>query len=112
MQYIYTVMPQAKAIQYLQRNTKAGFVDFKWNGHHFAVRPTLQAFEIKDQRLFITGASMLVQAALSRRTSSDQTIGALVDTLEKAEDMMKSRPQEGLSLVGSIKTTIRRMIVK
>lgn len=110
VQYVHRVMPQAKAIEHLQRNGQASFIDFKWNGHHFAVRLNLEAFELKDTRLFITGASMLVQAALARRSSNEQTIGALVQTLEQAEDIMKTRPQEGLSMVGSVKGTIRKLI--
>jgi hypothetical protein len=109
-QYLLSSLPQAKSIQQLRKNSQAGFLDFKWNGHHFAVKPSLEAFEIKDQRLFITGASMLVQAALSTRSSNDQTLKAVLNALDKAEDAMKTRPEEGLSLLGSVKATLARLI--
>jgi hypothetical protein len=109
-QYLLNSLPQPKSIQQLRKNSQAGFLDFKWNGHHFAVKPSLEAFEIKDQRLFITGASRLVQAALSVRTSNEQTIKAVMHTLEQAEDAMKLRPEEGLSLLGSVKGVLNRMM--
>lgn len=109
-QYLRVVMPQAKSIQNLQKNMQAGFLDFRWNGHHFAVKPNLEAYEVKDNRLFITAGSLLLQSALVKRTSNEQTVSSIAETLEKAEDMMRARPDEAMALVGSVKRTIEKMI--
>jgi hypothetical protein len=102
-------MPQWKAVQQFKKNPQSGFIDFKWNGHHFAVKPTLESFEIKDNRLFLTGGSLLLQSALVSRTGNEAKIVAIVDTLNKAEDVIISRPEEGLSLVAAVKKTLAAM---
>lgn len=111
-QYLRVVMPQSKSIQHLQKNGQYGFIDFRWNGHHFAVKPTLEAFEVKDNRLFITAGSLLLQSALVKRTSNEATVAAIAETLEKAEDLMRARPDEGMALVSSVKRTIEKMITR
>jgi hypothetical protein len=108
-QYLRMVMPQWKAVQQFKKNPQSGFIDFKWNGHHFAVKPTLESFEIKDNRLFLTGGSLLLQSALVSRTGNEAKIVAIVDTLNKAEDVIISRPEEGLSLVAAVKKTLAAM---
>lgn len=109
-QYLQVVMPQWKSVQHLRKNVQAGFIDFKWNGHHFAVRPTLEAFEVKDNKLFITGGSLLLTTALATRTGNESKIAAIADTIFKAEELMRARTEEGLSLIASVKRTIQNMI--
>lgn len=108
--YLRKVMPQWKSIQGLRKNKKSGFIDFKWNGHHFAVKPSLEAFELKDNKLYITAGSLLLNSALLSRTGNEQKIAAACEVLEKAEDLVIARPEEGLSLVSSVKKTIQNML--
>lgn len=108
--YLRKVMPQWKSVQGLRKNSQSGFIDFKWNGHHFAVKPSLESFELKDNKLYITAGSLLLQSALLSRTGNEQKIAAACEVLEKAEDLVATRPEDGLTLVGSVKKTIQNML--
>lgn len=111
--YIRVTLPEARAIQKLKRNDGADFVDFHWHRRHFAIRPSLEVFEIKDERgLFITGASRLVQASLLVKDRQKKVLGAVVDTLEKAEETVRSNREQALALVASCKATLGKLIIK
>lgn len=110
-EYLRQVMPQWKSVQQLQRNQKYGFIDFKWNGHHFAVKPTLETFELKANNLYITAGSLLLHNALLTRTGNEQRIGAIVETMDKMNEILISHQQEGLALLGSVKATLQRLVM-
>lgn len=111
-QYLRKVMPQWKSVQYLRKNAQAGFVDFKWNGHHFAVKPTLESFELKDNKLYITGGSLLLQNALVIRTGNEAKFDAMAEILSKAEESVRSNADQALALVASVKKTIENMLAQ
>jgi hypothetical protein len=109
--HLRKALPDAKSIERLRRNDDSKFIEFTWHKRHFIVQLNLQAFELKDKTLFFTGASMLIQASLSTKNRNEKTLGTVVDALEKAEEMMRNRREQALSLVESIKATLQRMIV-
>lgn len=112
-EYVRKTLPDSKAIQKLKRNDEAKFVDFHWHQRHFAVQQNLAVFEIKDGRnLFITGASRLVQASLLIKDRNSKVLGAVVETLERAEEVARTNREQALALVASCKSTIGRLIVK
>lgn len=109
-EYIRRTLPEARSIQKMRRNEQGKYIDFVWHQRHFVVKPELQVFELKDTRLFITGASMLIQASLIKKDRSERVLGAVVETIEKAEDVMRTNRDHGLALVESVKGTLRKMI--
>lgn len=112
-EYLRKTLPDAKSIQKLRRNDDAKFVDFHWHQRHFAVQSTLAVFEIKEGRhLFVTGASRLVQASLQIKDRNLKVIGAVVETLEQAEDVVRKNRDQGLALVASCKATLGRLLAK
>jgi hypothetical protein len=110
--HIRTSLPLARDIQKLQKNAAAKYVEFQWHQRHFVVQPSLQVFENKDQKLFITGASMLIQACLLKKDKTQNVLSEVIDTMEKTEELVKSSPEQALALLGSVKATIRKLIQK
>ncbi len=69
---IHSRMPSAKDIKGLR--VENGVAQFNWQGRHFAVKPTLETFEMKGDKLFITGMSILIQAALVTSVRNMETV--------------------------------------
>lgn len=111
--YIRQTLPESRQIQKLRRNDDSKFVDFFWHQRHFAVKETLEVFEIKDRkRLLITASSRLVQAALMIKDKNGNILKLVVETMASAEERLRSNPEQGLALIGSVKATLQRMIRK
>lgn len=111
-QYIRETLPQPKSILHMRPMTEAGAVSFAWNGREFVVKNSLQALEIKNDKLFITGASMLMQLALVKRNKNEKVLGAVVENLRQAEEMINNplRREQGLSLLGTVKSSLKRLV--
>ena len=58
--YIRQTVPQSKAIVHLEIKEAMEAVTFDWQGRQFLVKPSLQVLETKNSKLYITGASILV----------------------------------------------------
>lgn len=106
-QYVRQTLPQSKAIQNLQLRADIGALTFRWNGREFLVKPSLEVFELKGPNVIITGASMLMQAALMTKNKNEKVIVAMVDTMKQAEDFIKANQKDnGLSLLATVKKTM------
>jgi hypothetical protein len=111
VQYLYQTLPQAKTITQLQKDGKAGIVIFSWNSHRFIVKPSLEVLELKATNLFITGASMLMQAALTKRDKDNKVLAAVDETLRQSEDfLVHHQTQKGLELLMAVKRTVEKII--
>jgi hypothetical protein len=111
-QYVRRNLPNQKAIAEMHRNEEGGFIQFVWHAQHFAVRPPLEVFQLKGANMFITGASMLMQAALRTRDKNSRVVEAVVENLLTAEQTMGSNQKEGLTLLSGIKKTLARLAGK
>ncbi|MBI2947239.1 MAG: hypothetical protein HYY23_06305 [Verrucomicrobia bacterium] len=111
-QHIRKILPDQKAMSNLRTNPQANVVEFTWHARHFVVRPTLDVFELKGQTLLITGASMLIQAALRTKDKNTKVIEAVIETLHAAEDNMRGNPDRGLALLSEIKKTLSKLAGK
>lgn len=111
--YIRKTLPESRKIQKLQQNAESKFIDFHWHQRHFAVRPNLDVLEIKDgKRLMITGASRLIQSCLTIKDRNIGTLKAVIEIMQQAEEMLRTKSDQGLAMVGSVKATLKRMIQK
>ncbi len=112
VQYIRETLPQPKQIVHLRTNDQAGVVSFGWNGRDFVVKPTMEVYELKNEHVFITGSSMLMQLALLLRNKNEKTLAAVVGTLQQAEDMISNpmNRKKGLSLLQAVKATLKRLV--
>jgi hypothetical protein len=108
-QYIRKILPDQKALSHLKINPQAGVAEFTWHARHFVVRPTLDVFEVKGQTLLITGASMLIQAALRTKDRNAKIIEAVIETLHAAEDNMRGSPDKGLALLVEVKKALAKL---
>ena len=96
----------------LRTNAQAGVVEFTWHARHFVVKPTLDVFELKGQTLLITGASMLISAALRTKDKNTKIVEAVIETLHAAEENMRASPDRGLSLLTEVKKILGKLAGK
>ncbi|MBM3833851.1 MAG: hypothetical protein FJ403_11390 [Verrucomicrobia bacterium] len=109
-QYIRQTLPQPKAITRLAIDTKANVVSYAWNAHKFLIKPSLEVLELRAINLVITGASMLMQAALMKRDKDNKVLGAIDESLRQVEDLFSNHQSEkGLALLESVKRTLEKI---
>jgi hypothetical protein len=110
-QYIRQTLPQAKSITRLQINEQARIVTFTWHAREFIVKPTYEVLELKGNNLFITGASMLIQAAFTKKDKNEKVLTAIGETLLQVEEMAsKHQTERALTLLETVKQTLQRLI--
>lgn len=114
VQYLQQTLPQPKSIKNLKPDERAGYVTFHWNGRDFVVKKSLEVFEMKNDKLFITGASILMQTALMKRNRNEKVIETVIDTLAQAEDLLSAKHQveNGLKLIAAVKGTLGKLAGK
>ena len=111
--YIRENVPQAKAITHLETKESMKAVTFKWNSTEFLVRNTLEVFQVKEEKIYITASSMLMESVLRSANRIDQVLGASVESIEQAmEFFKKSEPEKATRLLDPVKKAIRRLIPK
>ena len=88
-----------------------GFVSFRWHERDFVVKRSMESFELKGQNLFVTGASMLLQAVLKKAESDSVTIESLVSSIRAAESLIADEKDRsaGFKLLANIKAALRRL---
>ncbi len=108
--HIRKTVPQSKRITHMASDQKAGAVMFDWQSRKFAVKKSLQVFEMKGPRLYITGASTLLQANLEARVQNQKVIANIVEKIQQAENLVESDSPQGLSLLQSVKQTMEKLL--
>jgi hypothetical protein len=109
-QYIRQTLPQSKSIAHLHIDEKIGAVRFSWHAREFIVKPSLEVLELKGQHLYVTGASMLMQAAFLKKDKNEKVLGVVEETLQQVEDLLlKRETDKGLKLLGSVKSTLQKL---
>lgn len=111
IQYVKRTIPQSKTIQNLKSSEEGDYVSFLWKSRNFLIRKNLQVFEVKSGRVFITGASTLMQSTLVVQNHNQKTIEGIVENLQEAEHMLKGalRKEQGLRVLDGIKRTLARL---
>ncbi|MCF7762218.1 MAG: hypothetical protein K9N62_00940 [Verrucomicrobia bacterium] len=114
MMMIREAVPQPYSIRRLTALPESEAVRFLWNGREFVVRTSLQALEIKNNRLFITGASMLLQLVLVERNQNSKALESVLDNLQQAAILMEFpfRRGMGFRLLSQIKSTLKNLCGK
>lgn len=111
-QYIRATLPQPRTILDLQIKDPPGVVNFNWQGRDFMVKPPYEVLEVKGEKLFITGASTLMQLVLMKKNRNEKVVEAVLGTLAQAEDLIGNplNREKGLALLGSVKQTLQKLI--
>jgi len=111
IQYLRRTLPQPKAILQLKANTEGAYVTFQWNSRSFLVRQNLQVLEVKSGKVFMTGASALMQSALLVKNYHQKTIEGIVDELNQVQEMITGgyRKDQGLKMLDGVKKTLGRL---
>jgi hypothetical protein len=109
-QYIRQTLPQSKSIAHLHIDEKISAVRFTWHAREFIVKPNLTVLELKGVNLYVTGASMLMQAAFMKKDKNEKVLGVVEETLQQVEDLLsKHQTEKGLKLLDSVKQTLHRL---
>ena len=110
-QYVRRNLGSFNAIAFMKVHEQQDAVSFRWYEKDFVVKKSLEAFEVKGQKLFVTGASILMQAVLDRADADSQSVEAIVSSIRAAEDMIADEQQRnsGFKLLANIRATLKRM---
>ena len=110
-QYIRENIPQNKAISNLEVQAPLDAVTFKWNSMEFLVRKSLDVFQVKEKKIYITAASMLMQVVLQTASRIDRVLAATVESLEQAQDLMKrSDVSKAMQLLDPVKKALAKLV--
>ena len=110
-QYIRENIPQNKAISNLEVQAPLDAVTFKWNSMEFLVRKSLDVFQVKEKKIYITAASMLMQLALLNASRIDRVVGATVESLDQVQEMLKrSDTAKAFSLLTSVRAALIKLV--
>jgi hypothetical protein len=108
-QYVRKTLPQPNTIVRLDLNTSAGVIQCQWQTRQFIVKPSLEVFELKRQSLYVTGASILVQAVLAKQKKNTRVFDEVVLSIKKVEELLqRSRTETALALLKLVKHTMRK----
>ncbi len=110
-QHIRQNLPPSNAITGLKVFETQGFVSFRWYERDFVVKRSLEVFEVKNQNLFATGASMLMQSVLTDAQKDGKVVATLVGSIRQAEDLIADEQQRdsGFKLLKSVGTTLKKL---
>ena len=110
-QHIRATLPLAKTMTHLEINEQARIVAFVWHARHFIVKTSYEVLELKGTSLFITGASILMQAVFTKKDKNEKVLTALDPILEQVQDMAtKHNTEKALSLLVLVKQTFQKLI--
>lgn len=102
------VLPQSKAIS--DWKCEAEGVTFSWKNGRFLVRKSLNVFELKNNRVMITGSSLLIQFLLKTREKNTKVASLAIDLLKEAETLLKqSKHSEALKLLQPLKKPLAHL---
>ena len=112
--YVRETVPQAKTISHLRPIEEADAVTFRWRGRDFVVKRSLEVLEMKGKKLYVTGASMLMQLVLTNKSRNEKVLETIVKTLAESEAaiMERHRTEDGLRLLEMAKASLARLAGK
>ena len=112
-EFVRENIPQSKAVSHLTVNATAQIISFRWNSMEFAVRQSLEVFQVKGTRVEITAASLLLQAILQSSSRVAKLMGAVVESLGQAQDFFKrNEASKGMELLIPAKKAIEKLAQK
>lgn len=110
-QHIRQNLAPSNAITGLKVFENQGFVSFRWYERDFVVKRSLEVFEVKNQNLLATGASMLMQSILAAAQKNEKVIQTLVGSIRQAEDLIadEQKRDSGFKLLRTVGTTLKKL---
>lgn len=110
--HIIQTFPSPRAITHLEQKPTWEAITFHWQGRRFVVRTSLQVLEMRGNRVFITGASMLAQSVLVTKTKQTNVLDSVVKTLHEAEELLvnRLRMESGLKLLTIVKASLAKLL--
>lgn len=110
-QYVQAVVPSSKSIAKLQIKEDIGAVEFQWQGHEFIVKPTFETLELRNKKLYVTGASLLLQMVLMKRKRNGKLLESVVSAMEQSVDFLKNplNQEKGFTLLRSVKQSLQNL---
>lgn len=112
--HIRRAIPQPRIIRNLQVHEGSGYISFAWKDKEFGVKLTLDVFEIRNRRIFITGASMLLSAELKKKENNEKRFTEAAESLFQAESAFRNPEyaDSGFELLELVKKTLSDALCK
>ncbi len=113
--YVKKILPNSRSIIDIEKLEKAKAIKFAWNKRHFIVKKDLTCFELKRKSdLFITGASSLIQSALTTTSVNTKGIESVIEALEETEKSLTNTIQQAksLTLLNTARLRLEKLIKK
>ncbi len=112
--YIRENLPRSIKLEELRVDESADAVLFRWEKREYIVKRYLKVFEVKYNRIYITGYSLLVQSALTAEFRNEKVIEAVMETINQAQNLIneKNKTKSGLELLKAIKATLVKLTGK
>jgi hypothetical protein len=109
--YIRGNLPRSIKLEELRADTEMDAVHFRWEKREYIIKKSLAVFEVKYQKIFVTGYSLLLQSALTAEVKNEKVLGAVVETLQQAERLIgdERKGKAGLDLIRVVKRTLIRL---
>ena len=110
--HIKSTVPAAKNITNIRNLDDS--IRFHWQQREFIVKTTLAAMEVKNNTLYITGASLLMSEALTKRSKNEKILASVCDLIKQSEEMMANPlyVDRGMVILRTVKQTLCKLINK
>ena len=110
--YLRQVLPDPESISQVEVRDGIKAVLFRWHGLLFLVDLTLRVLEVRQQKLYLSHLSTLLQTILRRRRRKELLLAGAIETLNQAERLIwaQSHSRQGIGLVDAVKETLEKEI--
>jgi hypothetical protein len=85
---LYGSVPKPELLCEIDRQPALDGVTFKWFSTRFFAKPSLEVFEIRGQKLYITPSSVLLQTVISAARLKREALNKILVQLQDTENVL------------------------
>lgn len=110
--YLLQTVPLPSALSKMHTSHEFGYVTFAWYGREFLVNKSKKVFELRGQRVFVTGFSMLMEMVVNGAGTNKNRVKQIIQELITAEELIvgKHQLESGLQELDLAKRRLRELV--
>ena len=110
-QYVQRTIPEPRALAALKVHEQSNYVAFQWHSTQFVIKKSMQVFELKGHDIFVSGLSVLMQAALMRTERNERVISVILESMLQVQNLVANGEDvaSGLKLLSGIKQSLKKL---
>lgn len=109
--FIKRNVPRAREIRSFTVHEDTTIITFQWHERDFAVKPSLEVFEVKVGKILLTGSSLLLQTIFTKQRKNQRVAEAVIDSIRRAEDLFKAEnTEQAFALLGTVESTLVKLL--